>query len=235
MKESKYTAKQYSDAFKRITLSPHHMRMLQAHYHAPDRTVTATQMAKALGYPKYTAANLHYGKLARLVGELIGWQPLPEQAVFVLVTFKRPDREWQWIMRPEVTQALEQLGWVDAERPIIPEEVDKTTLLYEGSVRSITVNAYERSSVAREKCILHYGCSCAACGLTLADKYGETAQGLIHVHHLQPLSDINAKYLVDPIKDLRPGCPTCHAVIHSRTPPFTIEEVTAMMKAQEKQ
>jgi len=235
MKESKYTAKQYSDAFKRITVSPYHMRMLQAHYHAPDRTVTATQMAKALGYPKYTAANLHYGKLARLVGELIGWQPLPEQAVFVLVTFERPDREWQWIMRPEVAQALEQLGWVDAERPIIPEEVDKTTLLYEGSVRSITVNAYERNSVAREKCILHYGCSCAACGLTLADKYGETAQGLIHVHHLQQLSDISAKYIVDPIKDLRPVCPTCHAVIHSRTPPFTIEEVTAMMKAQEKQ
>lgn len=211
------------------------MRMLQAHYHAPDRTLTATQMAKALGYPKYSAANLHYGKLARLVGEQIGWHPLPDEAIFVLVTFEKPHREWRWIMRPSVAQALEQLGWVNGERPVIPEEVEKTTPLYEGSVRSITVNAYERSSVAREKCILHYGCRCAACGMMLAETYGDAAQGLIHVHHLRQLADISAKYSVDPIADLRPVCPTCHAVIHSRNPPFTIEEVTAMIEAQKKQ
>ena len=208
MKDSKYSTQQYLDAFKSINVFPHQMRMLQAHYHALNRTVTATQMAKAVGYPKYTASNLHYGTLASHIGKLIGWQPLPKQAVFVLVTFGRPDGEWQWIMRPEVAQALEQLGWVDTELPVIPEEVDKATLFYEGSVRNITVNAYERNSAARERCILHYGCRCAVCDLKLSDKYGETAQGLIHVHHLQQLSDINAKYIVDPIKDLRPVCPT---------------------------
>lgn len=55
------------------------------------------------------------------------------------------------------------------------------------------------------------------------------AQGLIHVHHLRQLADVNAKYQVDPIQDLRPVCPTCHAVIHSQTPPFTIEEISAMI------
>ena len=235
MKEPRYSSTDYAKAFQRIALSAHHMRMLQAHYHAPDRTLTATQMAKALGYPKYSAANLHYGKLARLVGEQIGWHPLPDEAIFVLVTFEKPHREWRWIMRPSVAQALEQLGWVNGERPVIPEEVEKTTPLYEGSVRSITVNAYERSSVAREKCILHYGCRCAACGMMLAETYGDAAQGLIHVHHLRQLADISAKYSVDPIADLRPVCPTCHAVIHSRNPPFTIEEVTAMIEAQKKQ
>jgi len=232
MKEPKYSPKDYVAALRLVPVAPHQMRMLQAHYHAPNRTLTATQMSKALGYPKYGGANIHYGKLGRLVGEQLGWRPLPELTVFVLVTFDKPGREWHWIMRPAVAKALERLGWVDGEHPAIPEEVELTAPLYEGAVRSISVNAYERSSAAREKCILHYGCRCAACGLTLADKYGEAAQGLIHIHHLRQLASINAEYQADPIVDLRPVCPTCHAVIHSRTPPFTIEEVTGMIEAQ---
>jgi predicted HNH restriction endonuclease len=152
----------------------------------------------------------------------------------VLVTFEKPGREWHWIMRPAVAWALEKLGWVEGDHPEIPEEVDMTALLYEGAVKRIAVNAYERSSAAREKCILHYGYRCAACGLTLADKYGEVAQGPIHVHHLCQLADVNAEYQVDPIQDLRPVCPTCHAVIHSQTPPFMIEEVSAMIGKEEK-
>jgi 5-methylcytosine-specific restriction protein A len=66
--------------------------------------------------------------------------------------------------------------------------------------------------------------------LTLAEKYGEAAQGLIHVHHLRQLADVNTEYQVDPVQDLRPVCPTCHAVIHSRTPPFTVQEVTTMIE-----
>jgi len=126
-------------------------------------------------------------------------------------------------------KASERPSGVESEYSAIPEEVDVTAPLYEGAVRRIAVNAYERSSAAREKCILHYGCRCAACGLTLAEKYGESAQGLIHVHHVRQLSDVNAKYQVDPVQDLRPVCPTCHAIIHTRTPPFTVEEVTAMI------
>ena len=232
MKEPTYSTKDYMTALRRVPVASHQMRMLQAHYHAPNRTLTATQMSKALGYPGYRAANLHYGTLGRLVGEQIGWRPLPEQTVYVLVTFDKPEHEWHWIMRPRVAKALEQLGWVDHEHPAIPEEVEKTEPLYEGAIRNITVNAYERSSAAREMCILHYGCRCVVCGLMLAEKYGEIAQGLIHVHHLRQLAGINAKYRVDPIKDLRPVCPTCHAVIHSRTPPFTIKEVAAMIETE---
>jgi len=234
IRTSKYKSDDYVAALRRIAITPHHMRMLQAHYHAPGRTLTATQMSKALGYPTYAAANLHYGKLGRLVAEQIGWRPLSEHTVFVLVTFEKPGREWHWIMRPEVAGALEQLGWVEGDHSEIPEEVDMTAPLYEGAVKRIAVNAYERSSAAREKCILHYGCRCAVCGLALADKYGAVAEGLIHVHHLRQLADVNAKYQVDPIHDLRPVCPTCHAVIHRQTPPFTIAEVSAMIGKEEK-
>ena len=95
-----WTEHDYAEAFRQIVVAPHHIRMLKAQYHAPKRTLTATQMSKALGYPSYAVANLHYGRLGRLVGEQIGWQPLPEQTVSVLVTFEKPEREWHWIMRP---------------------------------------------------------------------------------------------------------------------------------------
>lgn len=229
-----YTTDDYVAAMRQIPMAPHQMRMLQAHYHAPNRTLTATQMCKILGYPKHHAANLHYGKLGRLVGEHLAWYPLPDQTVYVLVTFEKPGREWHWIMRSPVAEALERLGWVEGNNPIIPEEVQPDVPLYEGALRRIAVNAYERSNAAREKCILHYGCRCASCGLMLAEKYGEAAQGLIHVHHLRQLSEINAAYRVDPVKDLRPVCPTCHAVIHSRVPPFTLQEVVDMIEGQKK-
>ena len=49
--------------------------------------------------------------------------------------------------------------------------------------------------------------------------------GFIHVHHLKPLSDIGGEYQVDPVKDLRPVCANCHAMIHSKKPAYTLEEI----------
>lgn len=225
LKQADYTPDEYVAAFRHIDVAPHHMRMLLAHYHAPSRTLTASQMAKVLGYPTYSTANLHYGTLGRIVAERLAWVPLPDQTVFALATFAKPRREWQWIMRPAVAEALERLGWVDDHHSGIADEVTVTTPLYEGAVRKITVNAYERNSTAREMCILHYGCRCFVCGLALAEKYGDIAQGMIHVHHLRQLAEINAEYRIDPVADLRPVCPTCHAVIHSRMPPIGVEEL----------
>jgi len=91
-----------------------------------------------------------------------------------------------------------------------PEEIEPSRNLYEGAVRTITVNAYERNLAARAKCINHYGCACSVCGLLMSEVYGEAGQGLIHVHHLRQLSQIGREYRVDPIRDLRPVCPNCH-------------------------
>jgi putative restriction endonuclease len=211
--------------------------MLQALYFAPDKSLTAVQMAKAMGYRNHNAVNLHFGKLGRLVGKALGWGPTAEEshgadAVFILVELEKPDKRWLWIMRSAVAQAIEYLGWTNLTHAIIPEEITDTKHLYEGAVRSISVNAYERSTIAREKCILHFGCVCSACGMNLADVYGEIAQGHIHVHHLRQLSEINTEYQVDPIKDLRPVCPNCHAIIHMSNPPYTVEQVKAFIQKQ---
>ncbi|MDD2883114.1 MAG: HNH endonuclease [Rhodoferax sp.] len=111
----------------------------------------------------------------------------------------------------------------------VPNEVAKTDLLVEGAVRQVTLNAYERSREAQTKCKVAHGCQCAVCGFDFGLVYGPDMVGFIHVHHIEPLASIGAEHLVDPIKDLRPVCPNCHAVIHSVSPPRSIEEVMVMM------
>ena len=43
---------------------------------------------------------------------------------------------------------------------------------------------------------------------------------------------MRAEYRLDPIRDLRPVCPNCHAVIHRREPPFSIEEIKHMLEKE---
>lgn len=104
----------------------------------------------------------------------------------------------------------------------------------EGSAESVLVNRYERSKTARKACVAHYGAECYVCGFDFASVYGSDFEEFIHVHHLCSLASIGDDYEVDPIADLRPVCPNCHAVIHLRTPCFTIEEVRRMIRASVK-
>ena len=59
--------------------------------------------------------------------------------------------------------------------------------------------------------------------------YGEIGKNFIHIHHLVKISDIKEEYMIDPIEDLRPVCPNCHAMLHKKEPPFTIEELKGML------
>lgn len=108
-----------------------------------------------------------------------------------------------------------------------PEEI--TEEHYEGMKRNITVNYYERDPLARQKCLAAFGHKCMICGLELEKMYGEIAKGYIHVHHKAQLSEIKEEHQVDPKKDLVPVCPNCHAMLHRKTPPFTIDELKALI------
>ena len=109
-----------------------------------------------------------------------------------------------------------------------PDEIPDTVI--EGAKRKVAVNAYERSASARQVCIDRYGYSCFVCGFNFEAKYGERGKHLIHVHHIVPLASIGTSYIVDPVKDLRPVCPNCHAVIHRTEPPCSIEELKGIVK-----
>lgn len=114
----------------------------------------------------------------------------------------------------------------------LPDEVPGDAVHNEGSVRRIEVNRYERDAQARLECIAAHGTTCCACGFSFESAYGEEASGYIHVHHIQPLSEIGGEYVVDPVKDLRPVCPNCHAVLHLGGQCWSIEEVKQMLKGR---
>jgi hypothetical protein len=123
--------------------------------------------------------------------------------------------------RPDPGPALRPDG---LDTPL-PEEVSPTPGLIEGATRTVAVNAYERDPRVRRLCLDAHGAGCAVCGMTFGAVYGPVADGYIHVHHLRPLSEVRAAHAVDPVADLRPVCPNCHAVIHLRVPAYSISEV----------
>ena len=114
--------------------------------------------------------------------------------------------------------------------PRLAEEVPFSGKLTEGALCRVTVNAYERNPIARANCIAHYGPTCAVCGFNFGGVYGPLAEGFIHVHHVKPLSEIGEQYEVDPVADLRPVCPNCHAVIHLGGACRSIEEVKRLLE-----
>lgn len=130
-----------------------------------------------------------------------------------------------------VAEALEML-WQSrtAGAPDTPSASISTTLP-EGAKRKVVVNAYERNPLARAACIAHHGHRCQVCGVDLGEKFGEIADGFIHVHHIVPLASVGRSYEVDPIRDLVPVCPTCHAVIHLQVPPLSVAEAKALLAA----
>lgn len=109
-------------------------------------------------------------------------------------------------------------------------EITNSTILKEGATKQISVNVYERNPVARSKCIEHYGCSCVICGFIFEKTYGELGKDFIHVHHLKELHTIGEEYEVNPIVDLRPVCPNCHAMLHKRKPAYSIEKLKNLLK-----
>ena len=113
-------AMEYIRAFQGVLegLPDSYLAMLKGHYNAPNRTVTATQLSELGKYKNWSSANLHYGLLGkRLYEELPIKLPTrpdgTEIYTFTLATeggLSQDESQWQWKMRPEVAEAIEQLG-----------------------------------------------------------------------------------------------------------------------------
>lgn len=110
-----------------------------------------------------------------------------------------------------------------------PEE---TLSANEGRRLRIAVNAFERDERLRGACLRKFGFACSVCGILLSDVYGCEATGIVHVHHLEPLATRKGRGTPTKTADLRPVCPNCHAVIHARTPAFSIDEVKQMLRSK---
>ena len=108
---------EYVRAFRAIEsrITPKQLKMLLFQHRAPARVVSATRLAQEADFEGHSGANLQYGLLASELLRHLGIE-LPETVKSgILVDFVNPEfagnQEWLWVMRPNVAEALEQLGW----------------------------------------------------------------------------------------------------------------------------
>lgn len=101
-------------------------------------------------------------------------------------------------------------------------------ILKEGTRNAVLSTAIERNPKARQLCLAKYGSTCQVCKFDFERNYGELGRGYIHVHHREDLALRQGEHEVDPIKDLIPLCPNCHAMAHKRSPAVPIEELKSI-------
>jgi 5-methylcytosine-specific restriction protein A len=95
----------------------------------------------------------------------------------------------------------------------------------EGGKSRVLVNKYERSRVNRAICLSIHGFICVGCSIRMGDFYGPIGEGVIHVHHVEPVSLMEGPRKLNPALDLVPLCPNCHSIVHRKNPPLSIEEL----------
>ncbi|RRV70136.1 HNH endonuclease [Stutzerimonas stutzeri] len=100
------------------------LEMLKAHYRSSGRLISATRLAEAVGMGDSGpgVGNSQYGKLAHRIADLLGIKPTQTYDdgnpiwTYTLGNahqFKDRFGHFQWIMRPELAQAMEQVGMVE--------------------------------------------------------------------------------------------------------------------------
>lgn len=103
--------------------------------------------------------------------------------------------------------------------------------LLEGDEKLVVLTKYERNAKARRACIEKWGYGCVVCGFDFEARYGDLGKGYVMVHHLLDLAMCGGEYVVDPINDLRPVCPNCHAMLHrAGRPAMEIKKLRARLR-----
>jgi len=115
-----FAKEEYVMAFRKLRfhekLPDSYIKMLQAHYDAPGRKMTPTQLSDAAGYQNYNAVNLHYGYLGKMICDEIGYIPTDTSNGEPIYTCgvawgerEEPDGEWVWTMYKNLAQAIKEL------------------------------------------------------------------------------------------------------------------------------
>lgn len=99
--------------------------ILQFQYRAEGKTITATELANALGYATYNFVNRVYGEVGKLVAEALDITP-PRRRNGTYMYWSilssgdhtlKEDEHFRWVMRKELAEALESLPWACGPLP----------------------------------------------------------------------------------------------------------------------
>jgi hypothetical protein len=77
---------------------------------------TATDLAILVNYGGAGGSKLQYGRLGSIVSKALGLDSLGVITLVLMVPpLEEVISEWLWVMRANVAEALEQLGWVEKQ------------------------------------------------------------------------------------------------------------------------
>jgi 5-methylcytosine-specific restriction protein A len=100
------------------------------------------------------------------------------------------------------------------------------------AVAAAIVNRFEQDPDARRMCLAFHGTSCAVCGFSFEVSYGLAGSDAVDVHHVVPPALLGPGYQLDPIADLIPLCPNCHAMAHHGVrSPRSVSELRNILSA----
>lgn len=111
------------------------------------------------------------------------------------------------------------------------DNIDSKLLLEGNKIETVTTR-YVRKQYTRQLSLKTHGYNCAVCGFNFEKHYGPIGKDFIHVHHVKPLAEVDKIHELNPITDLIPVCPNCHAMIHTRRPAWEIDELKQQIKEQ---
>jgi len=101
------------------------------------------------------------------------------------------------------------------------------------AVRWSLTSRWEHDADAARVCFAHHGPACSACGFDPEAVFGPDGAGVLQVHHVVPSGLLTESYELDPVTDLVPLCPTCHAVAHRGFPdPYTPAELRRLLASR---
>ncbi|WEW97830.1 HNH endonuclease [Pseudomonas nitroreducens] len=143
------------------------------------------------------------------------------------------EKSYSAILNSAVFQQPQDPSFDDGESGAVLGEFESRE---EGKPSKVYSTRYERDPKLRQQAIEIHGVTCKGCGFNFEKEYGEYAKGIVHVHHVVPVSEYDNGRLVNPRLDLVPLCPNCHAVVHRKKgSTLSLEELRALVARLYKQ
>lgn len=108
-----------------LKMSAAQRAMLVGHAYAPKRIASMRRLAEFGGYDDFKKANLQYGRLGRLVAAELGVTGLANKTQALATGGNELDEHghWQWQLRDNLAEALENLGWIEPLEDLAFERV----------------------------------------------------------------------------------------------------------------
>jgi len=234
------TVDDYTRAFeelrRRAMIRENHIALLQAHFDAPNHTITWANLARMVRYEHASTVHLEYGRLASLVARQLGKQSPPKGFWLSVLADWAKARDstgkTAFVLRRPVIEALARLGMLQVlpvpstlkrlevefqlkigEAQSLPRELRRARLAESPRYPKrleVVVTIFDRSPYVTAEVLARAAGRCEACHAPAPFLRSSDGTPYLEVHHVRPL----AKGGEDTVENAAALCPNCHRRSH---------------------